>query len=113
MNDILCACCGRNAIAVVNPDGTGLCANCYQYCNTCRLCASSVYCAFEQDPSPLPKQVMQTIHQGNAVMQRPIMNPERVKALCPSCSCYDMELGCLRQYGTCGGYKEVAFGQEC
>jgi hypothetical protein len=55
----------------------------------------------------MPKQVMQTIRQGNIVMQTVVPNPERIKAFCTNCGCYNADPPmCLRQFGTCGQYNE-------
>lgn len=84
------------------------CPNCAQFYNTCRLCANSVNCEFETNPSPLPKQVMQTIHQGNMTMQTVIPNPERIKVLCADCPCRseDATFCCKAVAGTCKNYTE-------
>ncbi len=41
-------------------------------------------------------------------MQSVVMNPERIRETCQkNCKCWNDEMGCLRQNGTCGQYKEV------
>ena len=83
------------------------CPNCAQFYNTCRLCTNNASCEFETNPSPIPKQVMQTIRQGNMVVQTAVPNPERTKAFCTDCGCYSTDPPmCLRQFGTCGKYNE-------
>ena len=107
-----CNYCGREnpcfIITVFNDDTpTAMCPNCAQYIGTCSLCPNGVKCEFETNPSPLPKQVQQTIRQGNMVAQTIVRNPERVKAFCTDCQCYNIDLSaCSRQFGTCGKYNE-------
>ena len=60
-----------------------LCKSCFEAFSTCR------FCAFEADTT-LPKQVMQTVRQGNMVMQTQVRNPELVNKTCKAgCKCYD------------------------
>lgn len=102
-----CNYCGQMPITVLNEDGTGACARCASLFGTCSMCLNSINCEFETNPSPLPKQVMQTIRQGNMVVQTVVPNPERIKAFCTSCHCYNADPPmCLRQFGTCGKYNE-------
>lgn len=103
-----CNYCGRQPASIINQNGTGACPNCAQAFNTCNLCTHSLSCRFETDPSPLPKQVQQTIRQGNMIMQAIIPNPERIKLCCPGCSCYSEDpFACWRHVaGTCGNYNE-------
>ena len=64
---------------------------------TCHTCGKAVQCAFEQDPSPLPKQVAQVQQQGNMRMQTIVRNPEREAITCKvGCPCYHEEFGCWR-----------------
>ena len=64
---------------------------------SCHSCAKAASCAFEQDPSPLPKQVPIVQQQGNMTMQTIIRNPEREAITCKAgCPCYSEEWGCWR-----------------
>ena len=79
-----------------------LCQSCFRSLSTCRMCASGKHCAFEADTT-LPKQVMQTVRQGNMVMQTQVRNPELVNKTCKAgCKCYD-NAGqyCRREDGYC------------
>jgi hypothetical protein len=53
--------------------------------------------------------IMQTLRQGNAIMQTQVINPERVKITCYNCSCWNKEEEyCMRkELGHCleGGWK--------
>lgn len=104
----LCNYCGQGAIMFVNPDGTGACPQCYAKFNTCHMCNHGPSCAFETDPSPIPKQIQQVVRQGNMTMQQVIQNPERVKLFCFNCPCFDTDdLVCnKRTCGTCRYYDE-------
>lgn len=100
--------CSKDAIVCVEPFVYTICRNCHSLAGTCNLCSHSLTCDFETNPSPLPKQVQQTIRQGNMTMQSVVMNPERIRETCQkNCKCWNDEMGCLRQNGTCGQYKEV------
>ena len=106
-----CEYCEQNPGLIINPidecDYRLMCPRCSQALNTCALCTKSARCEFEQNPSPLPKQVQQVIRQGNMTMQTIIPNPERVKAFCFSCHCFnEEELLCRREDGWCSSYDE-------
>lgn len=73
------------------------CKRCISLLGSCYTCEKAAQCAFEQDPSPLPKQVAQVIQQGNVTMQTIIRNPEREKITCQAgCPCWHEEWGCGR-----------------
>lgn len=73
------------------------CNNCIYLLGGCYSCGNVVSCAFEQDPSPLPKIVVQTVQQGNMTMQTQIRNPEREAITCKTkCPCWNEEWGCGR-----------------
>ena len=74
------------------------CGNCRSLLNSCRLCSYIQVCAFETDPNPLPKVVVRTVQQNGMQMQMQVRNEERVKALCPSCHCWNEEVGCLKEF---------------
>lgn len=115
MVDIPCDYCGCPASSVVDEAGNCSCMNCFKQFYTCAMCENAQYCAFEQDPSPLPRQVQQTIQRGPMIMQTTVKNPERVKQFCFPCKCFDQdELICLRIDGWCKSYVETAprFRQE-
>lgn len=85
-----------------------VCGNCYGNIGTCHLCTEGSKCEFETNPSPLPKQVMKTIRQGNSVMQTTIRNPERERQFChEGCKCFNAEGYCNKQFNHCGNHKFV------
>lgn len=102
---MVCNYCGNPNTPVVDTDGICSCARCFHSFGTCAMCVNRQYCDFETNPSPLPKQVQQTIRQGNMTLQQVIKNPERIALCCGNCPCYDTE--CRKEYGTCANYKEV------
>lgn len=116
---LICSYCGRpcpkGAIVSVNenagPDEPAayiMCANCFQMTKSCTFCLEAYACPFETSDNPLPKQVQQTIRQGNAVIQTIVKNPERIRETCQKgCKCWSEEFGCLKENGICGNYKEV------
>ena len=84
-----------------------LCGNCANLSGTCHLCSQSIECAYENDPSPLPKAVLKTYKQGNSVIQIQEKNPALIDITCrQKCICFSEKFGCLRENGTCGNYKE-------
>jgi hypothetical protein len=106
-----CKICGRPILSGATYDMNTLetfCAECSSKYGTCALCAKAQYCAFQEDPNPLPKQVLKTFQKGPMVVQQQIPNPDRIAATCAqSCSCYSQELGCLRQYGNCNKFETI------
>lgn len=120
MEDLTCMYCGNpcpnDAILSANPTKGAepawlvMCQRCFSFTKTCALCVEGRSCLFETSDSPLPKQVQQTIRQGNAVIQTIVKNPERIRETCQkSCKCWSDDFGCLKQNGTCGQYKEGIF----
>ena len=74
---------------------------CFQHfalARTCVTCYNGKLCDFENNPSPLPKQVQQTQRMGNAVMTQVVKNPERINITCKNgCACWSDELGCIKE----------------
>lgn len=87
-----------------------ICFDCYSKLSTCFGCKHGQYCAFEQDPSPIPKITVQTIRQGNMVGQIQIKNPERIKICCTGCPCYKNDK-CERDNLYCSAYNFI-YDQE-
>ncbi len=109
-----CSRCGRQgpAQAFLWVDGKNelLCEQCYSVLDTCQSCGAAQSCAFETDPSSLPKVVMRQVRQGNMVMQTQVRNPDREEITCKKgCKCYNEEFGCQRQVGCCANYYEGGF----
>ena len=110
----VCGVCGKYIIGASFLESTGnnryleLCAQCVKAINTCAGCKNSTRCAFEEDPSPLPKIVTQSFRQGNTVVQTQVRNPERVRLLCENCPCWDInDKACNREFNNCGGYHSI------
>lgn len=103
--------CPNDAMILVKSseteDYTLVCPLYYQYKGTCAICANSLTCAFETDPSPLPKAIIQETRQGNMTMQMQVRNPERIKITCAQgCKCYSADGFCERESNTCINCKE-------
>jgi hypothetical protein len=84
------------------------CSRCHQLLNTCQLCSKAGVCEFETNPDPMPKVVMQTVRQGNMVMQTQAKNEERIKKFCHSCHCWmgDGIDACGKEFNI-GCYKKI------
>lgn len=83
-----------------------VCEKCSSQRGTCVTCVEADKCAFETDPSSLPKFVMKEIRQGNMIAQQQIPNPERIRQTCQNgCNCWNEEFKCLKQNGCCGNWK--------
>ena len=106
-----CSKCGNMILGTVTYDSKTLqpsCEACASLSGTCEGCSSSNYCAFMEDPNPLPQISVRTIRQGNVIIQKQGVNPDRVKATCLNgCPCADEKLGCLRQYGNCNKFEAI------
>ena len=85
------------------------CQRCFDLLDTCATCEQSNYCAFEQDPSPIPHMVMKQVRQGNMTMTTQIPNPDRVAITCKvRCNCFNEEIGCRKQNDNwCDKYKQI------
>ena len=116
MSTTNCAICGF-AIAwqhIIYDEGRIICPACQARMYTCSLCERVKHCAFEEDTtSSLPKVVVQQIKRGTTTIQAQVRNPERIKALCPSCKCWNVEEECCnREFQTCGNWDEVNVGRR-
>lgn len=109
----ICDCCGKEHLQSFlcswnNENYITLCGTCFQAASTCDLCVNGSTCAFEQDPSPIPKQIMKNIRQGNMMMQTSVKNPERVDKFCTNCHCFNIaENTCNKEFGHCGNQKPI------
>ena len=93
------------SIAIAANNTYLLCPNCFSSLGTCKSCANQLTCSFETDPNPLPKLIQQRIQQGNITQVVTVRNPERIAALCTSCSCYNPEGYCNRECNTCSSWN--------
>ena len=112
----VCECCGNEYSTIlmpsnylINDDSTGvlLCQECANKLGSCGTCKNILSCAFETDPSPLPKIVQKTIQRGNMQVITEIMNPERMKITCQQgCQCFHQgSQACGRNLATCPQYQ--------
>lgn len=110
-----CQICGRQVIGApildVSDDETHLmCADCANAGSSCQTCGKSSYCAFEHDSiCKEPPYINRVVQQGNMRMQTQIRNPERVKATCFFCPCFDKDAedpsnACRRSRNYCPNY---------
>lgn len=109
-----CDICGRQFIGpgtITEVDGQYklTCSGCDDGMGQCRTCINRQkgYCAF-RDASykpEIPIVITQQVQKGPMVMQAQVPNPEREKAICPSCNCWKEDFGCCREAHTCGNYK--------
>ena len=109
----ICDCCGNEHLQSFlyswnNENYIILCDTCFQAASTCDLCVNESTCAFEQDPSPIPKQIMKNIRQGNIMMRTSVKNPERVDKFCTNCHCFNVEENtCNKEFNYCGNQKPI------
>lgn len=107
---VICAICGNPVGKTpVFSEEKIVCMNCAtNQVNTCACCEQAHNCDFETNPSPLPKETIQTIHQGPMIMQTTVRNPERIKITCEqNCTCYDKDQKiCGKTQNWCAQYKE-------
>lgn len=76
-----------------------LCTGCLSRLSTCDNCHNATHCAFNDDPSPLPKQIQQRVQQGPFGGTMIVDNPERQAITCAKgCQCWD-GTSCLRSTG--------------
>lgn len=108
-----CEACGRTSLKpILVPVGKdtyhSICGECVTQLNTCAFCHESRTCAFETDPSPLPKWIQQKNQNGPMITVTTVMNPERIRQTCEKgCPCYDPEFGCMRQFNYCERMNHV------
>lgn len=94
--------------AVIDSPSRILCINCSQKMWTCAMCTHNTGCAFETDPSPIPKYIQKTMQIGNMTTVTQVKNPARIEKTCKEkCSCFDPDFECLRQFNTCGKCENI------
>ena len=112
----VCAVCGHPTVAPILDLTVGgqphwICDDCQKASSACSTCKYGQQCAFETDPSPIPKTIQKRFQQGNMITVTQIMNPERIEKTCKNgCTCFDPEYGCFKQNGCCGKHKIVYDG---
>lgn len=109
-----CGLCGQEIPAsgsIIDHEDNKLiwCKNCDQYISFCPTCGNQA-CGF-MDPTcmpHLPQIIRKQVRNENMIQIADIPNPERIEAICKSCSCYSKELNCCsRQFGTCANYHFI------
>ena len=109
----LCELCGQpviptaNAILYLTEGGYhSLCGGCSKKISTCVGCQKSASCAFENDPSPIPKYIQRQFQQGKQVVIATVKNEERVKMFCEGkCQCFEeINKKCCREENWCANY---------
>lgn len=110
-NLFYCDFCGNVASPPIIDYDKILCSNCNSLSGTCAACKKNDYCAFEEDPDPMPRVISREIQRGPIITVAQVPNPERIEKFCkPTCPCFDPSFGCSRQYNTC--YKYVYILEE-
>lgn len=107
---IYCELCGQpiDYPTAIILDNYYICHQCKNFMGTCALCTNVNKCDFETNPSPIPKVIQQQVRQGNMIAVTQVRNPKRIEITCKqNCPCFDSEIGCLREYNTCGQYKYI------
>ena len=107
----ICENCGNKTLEVIIDSGHIHCPNCHVTLSTCAGCIHGQHCQFEENPSPIPKVIMKTVRQGNAIMQTQVKNPERIAICCEGCHCYQ-ENECMRQFQICSTYQFIYNNEE-
>ena len=90
------------------------CPRCSSLFNTCGTCKGQNYCAFQEDPAPIPHMIMTQIHEGNMIIMGETFNPKRIRALCieGKCKCLikiEGKYACGRKFLVCPNYDEIEF----
>ena len=85
------------------------CYECQEKFGTCAMCDKIAPCRL-QDPNykpHIPMAIMKRFQQGNMMIQKQVINPDRVEEICiAECECWDGE-GCARQdFGCCTKYNQ-------
>ena len=102
---LTCDVCGNRIIPasnlVIQTGEAGPALLCFD-CATgaCNVCIHAQECRFQTDQScPEPPFIVETVRQGNAIMQRQVPNIKRIKITCSDCPCYspDSDAFCSKQ----------------
>ena len=109
-----CDICGNIILASGIIDSNHIiCSQCFSVIHTCAVCKHVDSCAYQTDPSPLPKTIPQQVRQGNIIAVTQVINPERVRITCQKgCKCYSKENDCLKQNNSFCGNHEVYYEEE-
>lgn len=112
---IQCEICGKHMgseSAIVDSETAKLiCDNCATETGTCKTCKHTE-CKLKNNDLGLPIYVMETIRQGNMVMQQQVINPELIEKTCKAgCKCWFNET-CCKQEGCCMNYTYILEKEE-
>jgi hypothetical protein len=100
-----CAECGKITLSPIFENEQTFCSQCAEAITTCFGCSLASNCAFETDPSPIPKVVVKTVRQGPMVTQTQVRNPDRIAITCKlNCHCWNGEY-CGREDNWCSKYS--------
>lgn len=106
-----CAICGQEMLkenSIIDFKMRIICQKCSELLSTCTLCQHGKNCAYDDDPSPIPKLIQKQVRQGPMISVMQEINPARTAITCAKgCLCYDPENGCLRQYNFCDKCESV------
>lgn len=94
-------------IECLNDNYYHLCPQCSDKVGTCATCLhNSPKCRFQTDQSALPLYTVVQERQGNAIIQKQVLNPERQKVTCAlGCDCWDTDQKrCRKEYENCENY---------
>ena len=92
-----------------------LCDSCGIRFWTCISCEHGETCAFRDNPQGLPPVIMQTVRQGNMLIQQQVMNPELVNHTCKAgCKCWNTETEtcCKQTINACENHQLASIYQE-
>lgn len=111
----VCAICGQEMLkenSILNfKNGDHIriiCQKCNELLSSCTLCRHGQKCAYDDDPSPIPKLIQKQIRQGPMISVTQEINPERIKITCKNgCSCYSDEFDCMRQFSYCQNLEHI------
>ena len=85
------------------------CHSCAEKFGTCHMCSLVTPCRLtDEDYMPhIPIAVMKRFQKGNMVVQKQVINPERIQQICVAdCECWDGE-GCARRdFKCCAKYNQ-------
>lgn len=85
------------------------CHSCQEKFGTCAMCSLVTPCRLinESYKPQIPIAVMKRFQRGNMVVQKQVINPDRIQQICVAeCECWDGE-GCARRdFGCCAKYNQ-------
>lgn len=108
-----CSLCGKQLYhkEVFFYNDKPFCPKCIEKLSGCAGCKFSGNCAFEEDPSPIPKLIQQQVRVPQGIAVKQVMNPKRIEITCAKgCSCFSKENNdCNRNNQWCKEHIEKEF----